>query len=265
MTGALSFNANSLQTYSAATHVGIIANVIDHADAPDSTYDLLPIANASRSAMGDEESPSKTIPVGGVIKGSSSADLDARIDAFKAALNGKDKNLDINYAGTTRRYTATAPKSGIKIKRNGSLLHATFTVQFICSDPYGRDTTLTNIVNRVNYTSGSATDTPTIGGSAPYQKPIFTITLDALTGTGDYLQISNNANNQAILLYGLGLAAGDVIVIDSEKPQVTVNGNVVDYSGIFLELTPGANSITYSDGFTTRQVDISGGYYKRYS
>jgi len=265
MTGAISFNSNNLQTYTPTAGVGILCNVIDHADAPDAVYDFLAVANSNHSSMGDLDSASKTIPVAGAIKGSSQSDPDARIDAFKGYLNGKDKNLDINYNGVTRRYTATAPSSGIKIKRNGALLYATFTVQFLCSDPYGRETTLTSIMNQANYTSSSYTATPTIGGSAPYQLPIFTLTLDALTGTGDYLQISNNSNNQAILLFGLGLAAGDVVVIDCEKREVTINGDLVDYSGVFLELPPGAASISYTDGFTTRQVDIVGGYYKRYS
>ena len=66
------------------------------------------------------------------------------------------------------------------------------------------------------------------------------------------------------MLYGLGLTAGDVIVVDAENRSVTVNGDEVDYYGTFLELEPGASSLTYTDGFTTRNVDIAASYTKRY-
>jgi phage-related protein len=78
------------------------------------------------------------------------------------------------------------------------------------------------------------------------------------------VQISNDNNNQELLIYGLGLVAGDVIIIDCVERTVTVNGNEVNYYGTFLELEPGANSITYTDGFTTRTVDVTATYVKRW-
>lgn len=264
MDGSISFNGNSFQTFDPTTGVGIIANVIDHTDAPDMAMNILAIANANKSSIGDMDSPSKPVAIAGAIKGSSQVDLDQRIDAFKGALRGKNKNLDINYAGSIRRYIATAPTDGIKIKRRGSLLYATFTVAFFCAEPYGRDVAASTLFSTANATTGSATYTPTVGGTAPYQLPIFTIHIDALTGVGDYLQISNNANDQAILIFGHGLVASDTIIIDCEAREVTLNGVVIDYQGTFLELEPGPVSLTYTDGFTTRTVDRDGIYYKRY-
>jgi phage-related protein len=264
MTGAITFNGYNLQTFTPSVGVGILTNVIKHTDGPEAVFDLLEVANANRSLIGDINSPNKTINIAGVIKGSSGLDLDQRIDALKLALNGRNKNLDLNYAGNTRRYIATAPPNGVKVDEDGTL-RAKFSVQFICAEPYGRDSTQTTIINQANYTSASYTATPTIGGSAPYQLPIFTITIDSLTGTDDYLQIINNANNQAILISGQGLANGDVLVIDCEQRIVTLNDIQIDYSGTFLELEPGAASLSYSDGFATRQVDILAKYTKRYS
>jgi len=45
---------------------------------------------------------------------------------------------------------------------------------------------------------------------------------------------------------------------------VTINDTRVDYEGTFLEVEPGAAALTYSDGFTTRNVDILVEYTKRY-
>lgn len=262
MNGDITYDSNDLQDYNPTTNVGIITNVIEHTNIPDKIAELYAKADANGSAIPAINYPSKRIPIGGAIKGSSQANLDSRIDAFKGFFNGKDKNLDIAYGSGTRRYIATA--NTISVARQQKALWAAFAIEFICTNPFGIDTTATSITNTLNHTSATLNMTPTILGSAPYQLPVFTITLDALTGSGDYIQLSNDNNGQDMLLYGLGLTAGDVIVIDCVNRTVTVDGNLVDYSGTFLELEPGSNSITYADGFTTRTVNIVAEYYKRW-
>ena len=262
MNGIISFNSNSLQTYSSATKTGIITNAIQHTNIPDQVAELLAKADANGSYIPSLNYPSKKIQIAGAIAGSSQDDLDARIDTFKGYFIGKDKNLDIQYAGGTRRYIATVNSSSVD--RDNVSLYATFTIEFICSQPFGLDTATTSLMNQTGYTSASYNVTPTIGGSAPSQLPIFTITVTALTGVGDYVQISNDLNNQAILVYGLGITAGSVIEIDCVARTVKLNGVEVNYSGTFLDLAPGASSITYSDGFDTRTVTIVATYAKRW-
>lgn len=262
MNGDITYNSNDLQTFNPSTGVGIITNRIDHTNIPDKIAELYAKADANGSSIPAINYPSKKIVIGGVIKGSSQADLDDRIDSFKGYFNGKDKNLDIAYGSGTRRYIATV--NALSISRQQKVPFAEFTVEFICTTPFGLDTTATSIINTLNHTSGVLTVSPTISGSAPYQLPIFTITIDALTGDGDWFSISNNNNGQEMLIYNLGLVASDVVVIDCAERTVTVGGEPVDYSGVFLELEPGANSITYTDGFTTRTVDIVANYYRRW-
>lgn len=265
MNGDIAFNSHDLQTFDPVTQVGIIVEEIDHSDVPEKSIDLYPIANANKSAIaGDPEFTSKVITVTGTIVGSTVADLASRIDTFKGYFNGKDKNLDIGYGAGTRRYIATADKTP-SIKPKAKKRYAPFTIKFICTDPFGRDTSSSNLwTAKTGFTSATFTEAMTVGGTAPYQLPVFTITLTAISGAGDYVLISNDNNNQEILLYGLGLVAGDVIVIDCAERTVTVNGVEVDYYGTLLELEPGANSITYTDGFTTRTVNVSATYVKRY-
>lgn len=262
MNGDLSFNSNNLQTYSAATRLGIITNLLEPLDIPEKVMELYAIADADASSIPAINYPLKRIPFAGAIKGSTISDLASRIDTFKGYFNGKDKNLDIGYAGTTRRYIATL--NALSIKRVEDSLFAKFSGEFICTKPFGVETSATVITNTLNHTSATLNVTPTIGGSAPYQYPLITITIDALTGDGDYIQISNDNNGQIMLIYGLGLVAGDVVEIDCFARTVKVNGDIVDYTGTFLELEPGANSLTYTDGFTTRTVDIVINYLKRY-
>lgn len=263
MNGDLSFNSNDLQTYSPATDTGIITNVIDHTDGPDMLMGLYALADADGSSIPAINYPSKPVALAGVIKGSSQADLDNRIDTFKGYFTGKDKNLDITYGSGTRRYIATAGTP--KIQRKPRSFIAIFQVPITCTNPFGLDTSSTDLwAKKNNFTSATFTETPTVGGNAPFQLPIITITIDALTGAGDYVQISNDNNNQELLIYGQGLQAGDVIVINCVERTVTLNGTEIDYDGTFLELEPGANSITYTDGFTTRTVDVEATYVKRW-
>jgi len=269
MNGNISFNGNNLQTFTEFDDsgnpyfVGIITNLIDHTNQPDQVAQLFAMADADGSSIPSINYPFKKVVIGGTIHGSDQADLDNRIDTFKGYFNGKDKNLDIAYGSGTRRYIAT--KNALSIERDQKNFYATFTVEFVCTVPFGVDTTTTDLwATKSNFTSATFTETPAVAGNAPFQLPVFTITIDALTGDGDYVQISNDNNNQEILLYGLGLEAGDVIIIDCVERTVTLNGTEVDYYGTFLELEPGANSITYTDGFTTRTVDVAASYTKRW-
>lgn len=263
MNGDLTYNSNDLQTYNRTTNLGIATNSIEHTSIPDKVMALYALADADGSSIPAINYPSKKITIGGVIKGSSQADLDSRIDTFKGYFTGKDKNLDITYGASTRRYIATA--NTVSVVRQQLALFATFQIEFLCTNPFGLDTSSTALwATKNNFTAATFTEAPTVGGNAPFQLPIFTITIDALTGAGDYIQISNDNNNQEMMIYGIGLEAGDIIIIDCVARTVTLNGIEIDYYGTFLELEPGANSITYTDGFTTRTVDVAASYTKRW-
>lgn len=263
MNGDLTYNSNDLQTYDPTTNVGILTNVIEHTNLPEKIATLFAKADADGSSIPSINYPSKKVNIAGMIKGSTQADLDSRIDTFKGYFTGKDKNLDITYGSSTRRYIATA--NTVSVVRQDKAIFATFAIEFICTNPFGLDTSTTNLwTAKSAFSSATFTETPTIGGNAPYQLPVITITINSLTGAGDYVQISNDNNNQELLIYGQGLQAGDVIIIDCAERTVTLNGTEIDYYGTFLELEPGAASITYTDGFTTRSVDVSGVYTKRW-
>lgn len=253
---AMTFNGNEIE------NANYIVTDIDHYSIPKKDIDIFALSYANKSAITTVDYPSKMIKVTGYIRCDDTYSLGAYIDIYKSYLSAKDANLDIDFNSTTRRYIATANK--VDIKRSLSRNYATVAVDFICPEPFGVETSSTSFGTEANWTAATKTFQDAINGTAPIQYPIITITIDALTGTGDYIQISNNANGQEMLLYGLGFAASDVLVIDCFERTVTVNGVAVDYLGAFLELTLGENDITYADGFDTRTVDIDIDYYKRY-
>lgn len=264
MTGAITFNTFDLQTYSAATQLGIITEKILHNDIPAKDVGLLSLANNNGSIIPYIEYPSKKITISGTIKGSSQIDIDTRMDTFKSYFNGKNKNLDIVYAGTTRRYIATA--NAVAIERQDKALFARFNVEFVCAQPFGQATATTSALNATGRTASSYTDSHTFIGSAPCQQPIITITYSAVTGGAGYVSWGNNTNGQGITIPDQTWQAGDVLEIDTRTGYQTVkkNGIEIDFLGAFPEFESGLQYFSYSDGFTTRTFAESVVYYPLY-
>jgi phage-related protein len=260
MTGAISFDSNSLQTYVPATDVGIITNGIEHTNLPAKDAAMYPLANANQSAIPYVGYPSKVVTIAGVIKGSTSANLDSRIDSFKAYFLGKDKNLDIEYNGTTRRYCATA--NTISVVRRQKALFATFEIEFICTLPFGKNTTATTALSASGRTSSGYTDAYTFLGSAPFSLPVITITYSAVSGGASFVTFGNNGNGQGITITDQTWVAADVLEIDVANRTVKKNGVEIDFLGAFPEFAPGAQNFSYSDGFTTRTFAITVSYYQ---
>lgn len=135
----ISFNSNSLQT----DH--IFTNDIDDGSAPTRVLSLYTLGHANGSKIPFDQYTGKNITINGTIFGDTITDLDSRIDQFKSYFLGIDKNLDIDYNNTTRRYIATM--QSITINRPGGLGYAGFTVSLVCSAPFGRTTTTRTILD----------------------------------------------------------------------------------------------------------------------
>jgi len=260
MTGAISFDSNSLQTFSRATVVGILTNAIEHTNLPNKDAGLYGLANTDRSVIPYVGYPSKGISISGVIVGSTEANLDTRIDSFKQYFLGKDKNLDIEYNGTTRRYCATV--NTISVIRSQTSLYATFQIEFICTLPFGKNTTATTALSASGRTAAGYTDSYTFLGSAPYQLPVITITYSAVTDGASFVSFGNNGNGQGITITDQTWAAADVLEIDVYNRTVKKNGVEIDFLGAFPEFAPGAQNFSYSDGFTARTFAITVSYYQ---
>lgn len=262
MTGAITFDSNDLQTYSANTHVGIITNGIEHTNLPAKDAALYALANTNQSVIPYVGYPSKAITVKGAIVGSSESNLDSRIDTFKQYFLGKDKNLDIQYNGTTRRYVATV--NAISVTRQQKVLFAEFQIEFVCTLPFGKNTSVTNALSASGRTLSGYTDPHTFLGTAPFQLPVFTYTFTAITGGASYVQVGNSGNGQSILITDQTWVTNDVLEIDVANRTVKRNGTEIDFIGAFPEFPPGAQNLSYSDGFTTRTFTVLVTYYPMY-
>lgn len=250
------FNSVDLQTSS------IITQKSTHYNIPTKDMPVYPLAHANKSASPNNPNyPNRKIIIEGKLRASTISALETLIDTFKAYFNVEDANLDIDWAGGTRRFVATGTPD---VKSERGLNTADFSVVFDCDYPFGEDTSSTSLVSASGSTGATRGDSITVAGSAKYQLPIITITINSLTdGTDSYMTVSNNANGQGITILG-DFAASDEIVIDCETRTVTINGTEVDYVGSFPEFETGSQQINYADGFTARNIDYDVDYTKRY-
>lgn len=253
---AISFNSNSLQTDN------IITQDIPHFGASGKRATPYTISHANKSVIPFIEYPNKVIPVGGQIVGTSVSDLDTQIDIFNGYMLAENANLDIGYAGSTRRYVSTP--TSINITRPNGLLVANFTVQFVCTEAFGKDTAVTTAISASGRTMALYDDSYTFEGTAPYQLPVITVTYSAVGDvTSKSVSISNNDTGQTITVTRI-FTAGDVLQVVASTGKVTVNGTEVEFSGAFPVFVPGAGTVGYSDGFSTRTFDYDVSYTKRY-
>lgn len=253
---AVTFNGLSLQS------TNIFVNDIDDGSLPTRQVSIFTLAHANASKVPYDSFPTKTISVKGTMRSDTIANFDTLLDTFKASLVGVEKNLDVDYAGTTRRYIATV--NSMTLSRPGGLTYGEFAIQFLCSSPFGTAISATTLLNVTGRTAATYSDSISIGGTAPWQRPIYTITLTAVTSTGQQtVNVSNAANGQQISVTRAWVA-GDTMTIDTSTKSVKVNGVETDYSGAFPELATGSQTVAYSDSLTTRTFSYSIAYNPMY-
>lgn len=195
----------------------------------------------------------------GSIKGTSKDDLEANIDALKQLFDLYSKNLDIEYAGSTRRYIATAQH--LTIERDYfNLTYAPFQVEFIVPDGVGYDTARTENT-LATITDKTQEESITIGGTVAPMDFQLTITV---TDVSAISAIAFQANGNKITLT-TSVSDNDVIVFDQENLKVTKNGTEVAYTGIFPQFFVGVNNFLIEATGTSIEYTRKTSYTKTYA
>lgn len=260
---AVSFDGNSLQTNT------IITSSINHTNLPTKQLRTYSLAHANKSVIPLINYPDKQIRITGSLIGTGISNVESLIDTFKGYFNGKDKNLDIGYAGGTRRYIATL--NGLSIDQTFGLTSARFVAEFFCTQPFGVDTATSSLLSVNGRTAATYTDTLTIDGTAPEQYPIITLVYTAITGgTDKTITISNDNAGQSLAIAGT-FSSGDELTINSfDRTVIYDDGVLAPYElasvGAFpiINTYDGNPDFTYLDDFTTRTFDIDIDYSKRW-
>lgn len=220
---------------------------------------LYELARERGAVIISSEYRSKQFVIEGLIKGTSQADLDSKIDTFKELISRPAKNLDVDYSGAVRRYkNCYAIANGIT-RTGRDITRAKYQITIVVPDGVGYASTLTTVTNN-GITVASYAGSITIAGTAK-PKPKFTITVSAVTGTLN--AVSLQQGNLKIDI-AQALVATDVLIIDTETKKVTLNGVEKDYTGQFPEFGVGSNSFTLVTNGTTRTYNLVTTYYPAY-
>lgn len=202
----------------------------------------------------------KKINLRGVITRSTRDLFDASLDTLRQYIDNREATLKLPQSGAYRQYTATVSNIGISGIAGG---FGEVDIEFLCSDPFGYDTSTTTVLSVSGLTSGNKSYPITVSGTAKQQIKI-TLLINSLTnGTAKTITLSNPIAGTTITIIR-DWAALETLVIDPSTKSVTVSSASVEFTGNLSEWSPGAGFINYTDNFTARNVDITGIYTKRY-
>jgi len=240
MSTTVTFDSTSLQ------NVNKVVRTAKHDSAPDREMEILPLARNEGGVFVSEHYQSKVITIDGIIKASSKANLETEIDSFKELLSRKNKHLDIEYAGGTRRYVAYS--RAVNIDRDFfHLNYAPYEVEFIVPAGVGKDTAVTEALDGVSadptYT-GAVTFT---GSSIP--KPVIKLTFGSGWTDAYGIQFKNtDSNEECIITRSTIFADGDILEIDCENKKVELNDTEIEFYRVFPSFAIATNNIQITAG-----------------
>lgn len=185
----------------------------------------------------------KVIEVRGIIKGTDAADLDANLDIVRAALRRRQGNLDITRHGTTRRYVATMMSYGeVYSDRKGyHITFCPFVARFECKIPFGQDVDY-SVTEAVIGTSPFNQDIQNLGTIEAL--PVIYLVFDAATAV-TAVNLKNLTTGEEVEFVG-SVVAGDILKIDSEATEVSLNGVAQTFAGSLPSLDVGGNLLQLS-------------------
>lgn len=226
---SVSFNGFLLQSASFRTRV------IQHTNIPQKLIQTEPKARDSGSTLVDVRYGNRMIEVDGMLSAADRNTLVGIIDTMKLNLKDASGVLDIDYGNSTRRYYATV--SDLQLPEDFyNISQVPYKVTFICSDPFGYATTSGNL-SFASQTAMLLDTIITMSGSID-SDPVVQLTVNTSTAF-TLLTVSNEDKGETIIISkpGGNFANSDVVIIDSKRKMVQINGSGVDYTGQFPTLS----------------------------
>lgn len=241
----ISFNGNNLES------AYLIVNKLNKANAPTREIQSETLSFQDGFNVVADFWRSRTIAISGTITATTANDLATQIDLLKMNLSGVNKNLDVDYGASTRRYVGTLTKLEAP-EEFYNITHLPYTAEFLCQ-PFGYATS--NQVLSGNGVTGSVyTNTLTVIGTYKPQ-PIFSLAFNT-ENAASAVSFSNSTTGDTITITH-NFQADDVLYINTETHKVTLNGVQVDFTGPMPDFVVGENNISISVPATARNYDFS--------
>ena len=238
-----------------------INNILLHS-RPARAISISRLARADGAKLVNSQYGTKEIVLEGFISSTSRANYEVARDLLMKNLQAQEATLRFSQAGANRDYTATVENI---IFNNTGGGFGTFSIKFVCSTPFGFDTSDTTALNASSNTAATSTKTfSAIGGSYKVE-PTITVEVSAISGgTGKYIKLTNPATGKYIKVTR-NWAVNDTFLVNCKTKTVTVEGVAVDYTGVFPTWDTADTQLQYDDDFTTsRTVLLTFTYKKTY-
>lgn len=239
---------------------GIVLTNIGHLVIAPRRNQLETLANRNGSVLVQSQLGTKPIVLEGYYIGATAVSAQIMYDTLAQVLNRQERLLIVPHSGSTRKYTATP--ENIVIQEPDGLNRLTFSLEFVVPTGSSYSDASTSLVNSV-VTTASSTIPLTVLGSV-VTRPMITITFTTVTGGIGKTVTIRNARDFIGLTFTRNFVSGDVIIIDSDKFQIYVNGVLTEPVGRLPTWQPGSGSLFYSDTFTTRSVSILATYMSKH-
>ena len=248
----ISFNGNNLESSY------LIINKLNKSDAPERELysEALSFQDGFEIIRGYWRS--RKIVIGGMMDATSASHLGTLLDSLKENLSGINKNLDVDYGGSTRRYKGTL--AGLSAPEEFyNITHLPYTAEFLCQ-PFGYGTSTVSITAS-DVTASSHTETFTVTGT--YKPlPTITITFTAESGASSVTITQMDTGDQTLIEQAF--TANDVLIINTETQKVTLNAVNIDFTGPIPEFATGSNSLNIAVSSTSHTYDLDVEYTPRY-
>jgi hypothetical protein len=177
----------------------------------------------------------------GVIVGTSQSDVEQKIDTFKELFSRPQKNLDITWGGSTRRYVATCERHDFD-RDHFNILFVPWTAEFIVPEGTGEESSETTLLNNQSFQATSYSAVATFAGSAKPKPRIRVKCASAATGPKGFSIENTDDGSKIIITRAAGFGAGKYFEIDSRLKTVKYDGDEIPFFGIFPKFKVGANN-----------------------
>lgn len=211
---------------------------VQHESVPARVLSTQSPSAADGEVLVAERYGSKHILLSGMIVGSSVADAESKIDTLKELFSRPNKNLDIDWNGSTRRYVAICVAHNFQ-RDHYNTNFIPWTADFLVPAGIGVDTGVTSLYDTSALTAATTNITTVYAGSA-VPRPKFTINMTTV-GDAAVIKLENVTTGEYIKIDG-PFSNADEIIVDCATRTVTKNGTAITFRGLFPDWIVGSNS-----------------------
>lgn len=219
---------------------------------PNMSVNAVEVANREGSEVVESRFGEKKIVINGLIYGEDKSTFEGAVADFKKAIVVKNEWFYFTFSGMTLKYKVYMTGFDWKETLSNDLVRE-FTIEYSAFDPPFAQEDATTTAKEIDaITSQIYEDNVSFDGTSE-PKPKIKVTFDdadSLTG----IELINSTNGSRIEVT-TSFATGDVLIIDTDTMEVTLNGEPIAYTGVLPSFEIGSNNLivnSYTDSGVTK-------------